>query len=118
MSNYDDDHEILRDFRTLSESEFVNKHGKLVRKTIPHTSVLKFLREMPELVVVEEESMELGRTYPSLKAWGDFSRIMDAGDLWGNEALMTVVLRRCCGKICAMMFPKFYTEEWLKKTES
>jgi hypothetical protein len=123
MSWEEEDYEqnliLLKEVRTLPIKELAIKRG-MYRSITP--AVIEFLKDNPELGSGPHPNDrsswdDQGRVYPSIEGWLRFCRIMTAGDLWGNEAIMTQVAHLALGAEVAVCFPKFLLCYW-PKTEA
>jgi hypothetical protein len=93
----------------------VEEWMKYARSVGIHDSILDFIHRNPQLLDPPEKEMEAGVTYPSRRSWEKFDEACKALGIFDglkDEGLLTMMCKSWCGSTAAIMFPKFFYNEF------
>jgi hypothetical protein len=85
-----------------------------------HPSIVDFVAQNPEMLDPPVGAMEAGKVYPSRRSWMQFDNSCKALNIWDStdEGLMTQIAKGWLGSKIAVMFPKFYLNEYSRLSPS
>ena len=85
-----------------------------------HPSIVDFVAQNPEMLDPPVGAMEAGKVYPSRRSWMQFNNSCEALGIWDStdEGLMTQIAKGWLGSKIAVMFPKFYLNEYSRLSPS